>query len=375
MKHPIPQRRPFLGVIFVAVAAASLHATATAAPTQRLLYVVCPGIRDYLEFGGAGIVVFDMDQNYAFVRRIETPASVKEKPLNVKGVCACAATGRLYFTTLTTVYCLDLLTDKVIWEVEPIGGADRLSITPDGKILYVPSLEKDTWNVLEAETGKPLAVLEPKNGAHNTVVSRNGSRMYLGGLKAPWLFIADTKTHEIVSKVGPFSGSIRPFTTSGSGARAYVCVNDLLGYEVGNLETGEVLAKVEVTGFAKGPVKRHGCPSHGIGLTPNEREVWVVDAHNEHVHVFDNTSTPPKQVASVKLREQPGWVTISLDGKHALLSTGEVVEVDTKSIVAALQDEKGRPVHSEKMVEIHFSQGKPVENGDQFGVGRVVVNR
>jgi hypothetical protein len=36
----------------------------------------------------------------------------------------------------------------------------------------------------------------------------------------------------------------------------------------------------------------------------------------------------------------------------------------------ALADEKNRPVMSEKMIEIHFADGKPVRNGDQFGVGR-----
>jgi hypothetical protein len=44
-------------------------------PLRRLLYVVTPGIRNYLEFGGAGILVFDIDDGHRFVRRIETPAS------------------------------------------------------------------------------------------------------------------------------------------------------------------------------------------------------------------------------------------------------------------------------------------------------------
>ena len=38
-------------------------------------------------------------------------------------------------------------------------------------------------------------------------------------------------------------------------------------------------------------------------------------------------------------------------------------------IVAALKDEEGREVHSEKVVEVVFRGGKPVRNGDQFGVG------
>ena len=44
----------------------------------------------------------------------------------------------------------------------------------------------------------------------------------------------------------------------------------------------------------------------------------------------------------------------------------------TRTIVATLKDEKGGEVHSEKMVEIDFKDGKPVRNGDQFGLGRVV---
>jgi DNA-binding beta-propeller fold protein YncE len=196
--------------------------------------------------------------------------------------------------------------------------------------------------------------------------------MYLGGLKSPVLFVADTQTHKIVRQVGPFSGAIRPFTVSGDGSRAYICVNNLLGFEIGDLTTGKKTHRIEVQGFEIGPVKRHGCPSHGIGLAPNEREVWVVDAFNQKVHVFDNTVVPPKQKESVGLREQPGWITFSLDGKFAYPSTGEVIDTASKKIVAALADEKGREVHSEKMVEIHFRGGVPVANGDQFGVGRNV---
>ena len=48
----------------------------------------------------------------------------------------------------------------------------------------------------------------------------------------------------------------------------------------------------------------------------------MVDAFNERVHVFDATAMPPKYAASVKLREQPGWVTFGLDGKYAYPSTG-----------------------------------------------------
>ena len=162
-------------------------------------------------------------------------------------------------------------------------------------------------------------------------------------------------------------------TVNGRSTRAYVCVNDLLGFEVLDLERGTRLYRVMVEGFERGVVKRHGCPSHGIGLTPDEREVWVVDAANQRLHIFDNTVAPPRQRHSLPVREQPGWITFSLDGGLAYPSTGEVIDVATRETVARLTDERGREVHSEKMIEIHFRGDLPVAAGDQFGVGRVTT--
>jgi hypothetical protein len=336
---------------------------------RHFLYVAAPGIRNDLEVGGAGILVFDMDNGHKFVKRIETPASKIEKPENVKGVCACAATHRLYFTTLTRLYCVDLLTEKTLWDKALPGGCDRMSITPEGKTLYVPSLEGPHWNVVDGATGDIIKKIEPKSGAHNTVVSLDGSRMYLAGLKSPILTVANAKTHEVVGQVGPFSAAIRPFTINASQTLCFVNVNGLLGFEIGDLKSGKMLERVEVPDFKQGKVKRHGCPSHGIGLTPDEKEIWICDAANQHLHIFDVTQLPPKYIAGIALREQPGWVTFSLDGKYAYPSTGEVIDTKTKKILTALQDEKGREVHSEKMVEIVIGEG-PVRVGDQFGVGR-----
>jgi DNA-binding beta-propeller fold protein YncE len=356
---------------FAAVLGALLIAGAERPTGERhFLYVAEPGVRDYVEWGGAGILVFDIDDGHRFIRRIETPASRAAKADNIKGICANVATGRLYFTTTKRLYCLDLLSEKALWDKALPQGCDRLAITPDGKTLYVPSLERDIWNAVDAANGEILTSITTRSGAHNTVCGLDGTRMYLAGLKSPLLNVADPRTHQVVTQVGPFAAGIRPFTVNAAQTRVYVNVNDLLGFEIGDLTTGKKLARIEVQGYERGPVKRHSCPSHGIGLTPDEKELWVADAHNSRMHVFDVTVDPPKQIASLTLREQPGWVTFSLDGRYAYPSTGEVFDVKTKALVTALKDEKGREVHSEKMVEIDFLDGRSIRVGDQFGLGR-----
>ncbi len=378
---PDPLRRIALRLALCVAAAGAIAPTATAgddpAPSgiQRRLYVAVPGIRNYLEYGGHGLLVYDVDDGHKLLRRIPTAGlDDKGKPLNVKGICASAATGRLYISTIRQLMCLDLATEELLWERTYDVGCDRMSISPDGKVIYLPSFEGSTWNVVDAADGDVIAVVEPRSGAHNTVFGPDGREVYLAGLRSPMLTVATTSDHKAARTVGPFAASIRPFTVNGRQTLVFACVNDLLGFEVGDLKTGSKLHRVEIAGFPKGPVKRHGCPSHGIGLTPDERELWVTDAHNRRMHLFDATAMPPKPIADIPLKDEPGRISFTIDGDYAYPSTGDVIDVKTRKIVAELKDEQGRPVQSEKVVEVDFRDGRPVRAGDQFGIGRVGTN-
>ncbi|MGH9340520.1 MAG: YncE family protein [Acidobacteriota bacterium] len=337
---------------------------------KRLLYVATPGIRNYLEYGGHGLLVYDIDQGHQLLRRIPMGGLDENgRPMNVKGICASAKTGRLYVSTIRTLMCFDLTTDTMLWEKEYEGGCDRMSISPDGTIIYVPSFEKDHWNVVDAISGDVIAKVVPKSRAHNTIYGPDASEVYMAGLGSPLLSVADTGTHTIKKQVGPFSASIRPFTINGSQTLCFVNVNELLGFEIGDLKTGQKLHRVEVQGYEQGPVKRHGCPSHGIALTPGEEEIWLTDAANTRLHIFDATVMPPRQITSIEVRDQPGWVTFSIDGTLAYPSTGDVIDTKTRIVVATLQDEDGHDVQSEKLLEVDFSGPRPIRSGDQFGIG------
>jgi DNA-binding beta-propeller fold protein YncE len=345
--------------------------TASVNGERHLLYAAVPGIRNYVEYGGVGILVYDMDDGHRLLRRIPTfEMKPGFEPENIKGIAANAATGRIYITTPRRVAAFDIATDKVVWNREYEGGCDRLAISPDGKLLYVPSFEGPHWTVVEAMTGNVVAKIVTDSGAHNTIYGPDGKHVYLAGLRSKTLGVADTRTHKVTAGVGPFSNFIRPFTINAAETLCFVNVNDLLGFEVGDIKTGKMLHRVEVPGYEKGPVKRHGCPSHGIALTPDEKELWLSDGPNAKVHIFDATVMPPKKVATLGVRDQPGWITFSLDGRYAYPSTGEIIDTKSREILTILQDEQGKTVQSEKVVEVVFENGKPVRTGDQFGIGR-----
>jgi hypothetical protein len=342
---------------------------------HRYLYVAVPGIRNYLGYGGHGLLVFDIDNGHKFVKRIPLQGLKADgTPSNIKGIAVSVPLNSVYISTLEGLQRMDLTSEKIIWEKAFDGGADRMSISPDGMTMYLPSLEKDFWNVVNCETGEIITKIKVYDRAHNTIYGPSGEFVYMADISSPFLHVAETKDHTIVKKIGPFSHGIRPFTINSSESLVYVNVNELLGFEIGDLETGKVLGSIQVEGWDKGPVRRHGNPSHGIGLTPDEKEIWISDGHNMRLHIFQ-ASPPYQQLTTIPLQDMPGWITFSLDGRYGYPSSGEVIDVSTRKIIHLLQDEHNNYVASEKMIELHFQNGRVVDKGDQFGLGRKALNQ
>ena len=104
----------------------------------RLPLCAAPGVRDYTQFGGQGILVFDIDHNHQFVKRIDSPAG-KEEPRNIKGICASATTRRLYETTPTKLYCLDLVTENDHHIDQRIRHLPPPRIGQSGEVILHPS--------------------------------------------------------------------------------------------------------------------------------------------------------------------------------------------------------------------------------------------
>jgi hypothetical protein len=78
------------------VVVAVLAAVRPVAQTHhRYLYVAEPGVRNYVEYGGVGVLVYDIDAGL-HVRATHSVAGRprRREPENVKGIAASAATGR-----------------------------------------------------------------------------------------------------------------------------------------------------------------------------------------------------------------------------------------------------------------------------------------
>ncbi|HEY2150089.1 MAG TPA: hypothetical protein VGH34_04730, partial [Vicinamibacterales bacterium] len=235
-----------LSVCALLVVAATLLVQRTQAQqNRRFIYAALPGVGggNNMSYGGAGILVFDIDHDHKFVKRVPLQGAPPPDPSAtgrgrgnaqeaIKGIAAHAGTARLYVSTSRRVAAYDLLTDKLVWEQSYEGrGTDRVAVSPDGKTLYAPVIGAPKWIVADAATGAAITSIDKPGSPHNTLFSDDGGNVYFesqGGVRT--MSVVDAKTRAIVKEIGPFGNVVRPFTFNGKQTLLFANINDLLGF-------------------------------------------------------------------------------------------------------------------------------------------------
>jgi len=365
------------------------------------------------------ICVYDMDHGFDLVKAIPVPTND-----GVRGSVASAATGKLYIshgnsgngginriweplaydltrdsTVIVTLAVLleryitrgfssisltgkllayDLATDTISWTHTYLSGIDSMSVSPDGRTIYMPTgsgTAGGAWKVIDASTGNVIGSIDTGSSqTHNTLMSLNGSHAYLETEASNYLYKASTSRNTVVGTIGPFNNAARPFTINGSETYAFVSTTGFLGFSVGDIRTGKVLYTVPIRGFSTTPNSDTTDPAHGVSLSPEENELYVVDSINSMVHVFDVSGLPamtPKQVADLHLQNplkgnesncaysclRDGWIHHSRDGKFVFVGdSGDVIDTKLRKTVAILP----AMANTRKEIEIDFQNGAVV---------------
>jgi YVTN family beta-propeller protein len=282
---------------------------------------------------GTDIHVIDTATNRV-LRRVE----VGPQP---HGLAATAAGDRLFVTVENTageageLVWLDPATDTVTRRIKVGPRPNQLACSPDGAVAYVPC-DDASWWVVDTVRGEVLKKIPTGGRPHNTLCSADGKRMYLGPKGSYHVLIADAATHRLVGEV-PLSDAPRPIALSGDGKRLYANVDTLIGFEVADLEARKVIHRVEAE--VPAGLLRTASRSHGIGIRPDQRELWTCDVYHDRTYVFDLTADPPRQTDTIVMKGGGYWICFSPDGRACYVSerigdSVAVIDTATKAVVA-----------------------------------------
>jgi DNA-binding beta-propeller fold protein YncE len=343
-------------------------------------------------FPDRSMYVYEIGARQRLVQRAALPAA-----RGIRGVVASPATHTLYISFggdgagngSGSLLAYDLLAERVLWQRSYAEGIDSMAVSPDGSRIYMPTGELDSsgvWEVLDARDGRQIASIQGGAGAHNTVMSLDGRRVYLGGRDHDYLEVADTASNRVVQNIGPLRSGVRPFTINGRQTLAFTTATGFLGFQVSSIVSGRVLYTEYFPGFSWSPATfAPSAPSHGISLSPDERRLWVIDAPNGYVHVYDVSALPrrePRLLRNIRLahplsgEESPcsydcardGWIQHSLDGRFVYVGdSGDVFDARSYRRVAYLEPLR----NTRKMLEIDWRGGRPVATSSRQGLGYV----
>ena len=331
------------------------------------------------------IIVMDAKNQYNFVKRItfdNVPASIGIE--TIAGMSASPQVNMAFVSTRGHLYAIDLATDKTVWSNTYEEGTccERGQVLPDGLTMVVGSNLKNFHRVIDTKTGVVKGIIPSPMSMfnHNMALTPDGKTVFMAP-NGVTVTIGDVATMKPIGTI-TFSDHVRPMVINHDGTRIYANLNNLLGFEIGDVPNRKVLKRVEVPGEmwkAKwaNPNNRyhgHGAPHHGIALTPDEAELWIPDAINDQVLVFDNMENDNwnlNMAKTIKTEYENGWITMGLDGKKAFMASGDVVDVKTHKIVGLLRDEYGRFMNSEKVLEMEFDgNGHLKRTVNEFAAGQ-----
>lgn len=314
------------------------------------------------------LFVYDIDRGNTLIKRVRLPFSGLPDG-------AVAGPGGILYVSWGgsggsqgngSLLAYDLVHNKTLWNRSYASGVDSMAITPNGRRIYMPAGEQSgsgTWQVIDAANGKVVGKVAAGASAHDTCMGANGRFVYLGGVDTPYLAVARTATNKVVKRIGPLHGpGVRPFTINRSQTLAFTTARSFLGFQVSSITTGKVLFNAAPPGFSFDPAVFTHTPNHGIALSPNGRQLSLIDAPNGYVHVFDVSGLPrsaPRDIANIKLDHGPSdnsWLSYG-NGRYLYVGdSGDVIGTATRKIVDYLPPLAKTTV----FIEIDWQHGKPV---------------
>jgi 6-phosphogluconolactonase (cycloisomerase 2 family) len=113
---------------------------------------------------------------------------------------------------------------------------------------------------------------------------------------------------------------------------------------------------------------------HGIGWTPDEREVWQSSSgHDPHVYIW-SMADPMAPIFEQSLNLQSGrgshWLTFTIKGDYVYVSPEKNSDTGTEIFDGHSHSQVETIGSSEDMLEIDFTNGRISAVGDQYGIGR-----
>jgi len=290
-----------------------------------------------------------------------------------------------------SIHVIDPASQKVIQEIKGIEAAHGIDFSPDGSRVYVSNEAESTLDVIDRKTGHTIAQVKLSGHPNNIAATKDGGRVVVGIAEEPGaLDVIDTASLKLAKSI-PVTGrlhnvyvtpdnkyvvtgsirgkmltvidlatdqiawelkldeGVRPMAIEagpdGSTRRIYAQLSNLNGFAVIDFAARREVARIKLPDNGFGVAERRmDSPSHGIGVAPDGKTLWVTSISANAVFAYSlpelkllgQAALPELRLPGRKpISAVPNWVTFTPDSKLLYITNAgakSVSVIDTGAI-------------------------------------------
>ena len=310
----------------------------------------------------------------------------------VAAITASAQGSLIYVTNSAgdSIHVIDPATNKVVQEIKGIEAAHGIDFSPDGTRVYVSNEVDRTLDVIDRKSGRTVAKVKLSGHPNNIATTKDGARVFVGIAEEPGaLDIIDAASLKLAKSIpvkgrlhnvyvtpddkfavtGSIRGKIitvidlatdqiawelkldegvRPMTIEaapdGSTRRIYAQLSNLNGFAVIDFAARKEVARITLPDNGFGAAERRlESPSHGIGVAPDGKTLWVTSIAANAVFAYSLPDLKLLGEAALPALKLPGrspisavpnWVTFTPDSRLLYITNAaqrSVSVIDTGS--------------------------------------------
>jgi YVTN family beta-propeller protein len=262
---------------------------------------------------------------------------------------AAAPDGKAFYVSNEAEHTLDVVdgrTLKVTGHVRLSGRPNNVAISRNGRYVYVAIIAAPgAVDVIDTTTLTLSKTIPTKGGIHNTFVTPDGAYAVAGSIAGRLLTVIDIQTNEAVWSLA-FDNGVRPiaFETNpdGSTRRMFVQISNFHGFYVVDFAARREVQRITLPELPKDKQNwdtLQGSPSHGIGVAPDGRTLWVASKVNHAVYAY---ALPDLTLlGGVEVGHHPDWLTFTPDSRRVYVANAgsnsvSVVDIASRKELAQI---------------------------------------
>ena len=269
--------------------------------------------------------------------------------IEVNHGAAVAPDGSRFYFSNEADHTLDVVDVKTLAITRKIGLSGRpnnIAISRDGRRVYVAIQSgSGAVDVIDTASLERVKSISTRGGVHNTFVTPDGKYVIAGSILGKTLTVIDGKAEEPVWSLD-FEGGVRPMAfeknADGSTRRIFMQLSGFHGFCIIDFETRREIGRIALPEVP--PDQLHleglqGSPSHGMGIAPDGKTLWVNSKINSTVYAY---SLPNLELlGGVRVGDHPDWLTFTPDSKSVYVANAgsnsvSVVDVASRKEVTRI---------------------------------------